>query len=307
MANSCGWDKTDSYGMKDITSGDLKKNLFNIAKKSDDHRTVVRVGRESCGFVEIGSGKPVFMAGPCCVTSDDDMHFIAEKVKMQGAHMLRGGAYKPLTFPHSDPSRKVEGLKILREVSDTYKLPVVTEVMDIRDIQVVAEYSDMLQIGARNMSNFPLLREVGKTQKPVLLKRHPGMSLRDWLGAAEYLLKEGNNQVVLCERGISVPHTHDPNARFILDVQAIPAAKLFTHLPVIADPSHSTFNRKLVCPIARAAIAAGADGILIDVSPTPENDPVDPLQALSHEQFGALAKQLMEVAMASVKDPMNEK
>lgn len=295
MTNSCGWDKTDSYGMKDISTNDLKNNLKLVVRKNADHKTLVRVGRETCGYVTIGGNELTIIAGPCSVTSREDMAFVAEHVKKQGAQMLRGGAYKPLTFPHRDPSLKTEGLKILRETSDRFKLPVVTEVIDVRLVHEVAEYADMLQVGARNMSNFPLLEELGKLRKPVLLKRHPGMSIRDWLGAAEYILKGGNDQVVLCERGIVAPHTHDPNARFIIDIQAIAAAQQFTHLPVIADPSHSTFNMRFVGPMACAAVAAGADGIIIDVSPDPEHEPVDPLQALSHEEFGEIAQKLFAI------------
>lgn len=290
---SLGWDKEDAYGMKDISRADIEKNMHLVSKKEHPHQTIVNVG---CGdkenVVAIGGDNLVIMAGPCAVTTEEDLMIVAENVKKAGAHMLRGGAYKPLTFPHKDPSKQVEGLKFLRAAGDKFQLPVVTEVLDPRDVEVVGKYADMFQIGARNMSNYPLLREVGKHKKPVLLKRHMGLSLRDWLGAAEHIMKEGNTNIVLCERGISVPHTHDPNARFIMDVQAIPAAKLHTHLPVIADPSHSTFNRKLVAPMARAAVGAGADGIIIDVSRYPEQDPVDPLQALGFEDFSKLVQEM---------------
>ena len=170
--------------------------------------------------------------------------------------------------------------------------------MDPRLVDLVADYADILQIGARNMQNFPLLNEVARVQKPVLLKRHFGCSLRDWLGAAEYLLYGGNPNVILCERGIAAPHTHHPNSRSIVDMQAVPAVHEFTHLPIIVDPSHSTFRREYVAPIARASVAAGADGIILDVHPTPEKAAVDPLQALNYEAFGVLMEELRGIAKA---------
>ncbi len=179
-----------------------------------------------------------------------------------------------------------------------YGLPIVTEVMDTKLVGKVSEYTDILQIGARNMQNFPLLEEVGKTKKPVLLKRHPGTSLRDLLGAAEWIMAQDNSNVILCERGISAPHTHNQNARFLPDIAAISYLKGLTHLPVIYDPSHSTFNRDMVSPMAKAAVAAGADGILIDVHPYPEKAAVDPLQALNYKSFEILISELKKVADA---------
>lgn len=191
---------------------------------------------------------------------------------------------------------KEEGLRYLHEAGKAAGLPVVTEVMDVRLLDPVAAYADMLQIGARNMQNFPLLEAVAKTGKPVLLKRHFGASLRDWLGAAEYLLAGGNSQVVLCERGIAAPHTHQPTSRFIVDLQVVPAAQEFTHLPILVDPSHSTFRRGYVAPVARAACAIGADGILVDVHPNPDQAAVDPLQALSYPAFEQLMGELERIA-----------
>ena len=189
-----------------------------------------------------------------------------------------------------------EGLSYLREAGDRAGLAVVTEVLDVRLVERVARYADMLQIGARNMQNFPLLEAVAKAGKPVLLKRHFGASLRDWLGAAEYLLYHGNPAVVLCERGIVAPHTHAPTSRFIVDLQAVVAVQEYTHLPVIVDPSHATFRRRYVVPVARAALAIGADGLLLDVHPRPEEAAVDPLQALSYDAFEGLMKQLEAMA-----------
>jgi 3-deoxy-7-phosphoheptulonate synthase len=268
--------------MKDITEGDLSDRIPLAAKKSEDHRTTIRV-RD----IVIGGERIIVMAGPCAVESREQVLEIAQRVKKAGATVLRGGAYKPLTFPYRSDSffelREV-GLKYLAEAGRAAGLPVVTEVMDTRLVDTVAEHADILQIGARNMQNFPLLEEVAKTKKPVMLKRHFGCSIRDWLGAAEYVLYGGNPNVILCERGVVAPHTHAITSRFIVDIQAIPAVKEYSHLPVIVDPSHSTFKRKYVAPVARAGIAAGADGIIIDVHPVPDKAAVDPLQALSYQE-----------------------
>jgi len=239
------------------------------------------------------------IAGPCAVESEDQVLDIARAVKAAGAAMLRGGAFKPLTFPYRN-ERMFElgedGLRFLRRAGDDTGLPVVSEVVDVRLVDLVARYADVLQVGARNMQNFPLLQEVGRTGKAVLLKRHFGSSLRDWLGAAEYVLHQGNERVILCERGVSAAHTHAPASRFIVDLQVVPAVREFSHLHVIVDPSHSTFRRLYVAPIARAAIAAGADGIIIDVHPVPEKAAVDPLQALDYAAFGRLVHELRGIS-----------
>ncbi len=280
--------------MKDISDTDLKDRIPLAAKSMENHRSTISVG----GAV-IGGNKVIVIAGPCAVESREQVLEIAHRVKASGATILRGGAYKPLTFPYRSDSffelREI-GLKYLAEAGKVAGLPVVTEVMDLRLVETVAEYADIVQIGARNMQNFPLLEEVAKTHKPVLLKRHFGCSLRDWLGAAEYILYGGNPNVILCERGVVAPHTHAVTSRFIVDIQAIPAVKEYSHLPVIVDPSHSTFKRSYVAPVARAAIAAGADGIIMDVHPVPEKAAVDPLQALSYESFDVLMQELRGIA-----------
>lgn len=266
------------------------------ARRTPTHKTVVTVGGHA-----IGAETFTVIAGPCVVESRAQIREIAHRVKELGAQMLRGGAFKPLTFPYRNATMcelREEGLRYLREAGDAAGLPVVTEVMDVRLVEVVATYADMLQIGSRNMQHVPLLEAVAKTGKPVLLKRHFGASLRDWLGAAEYLLAGGNAQVVLCERGIVAPHTHAPTSRFIVDLQVVPAAQEYTHLPILVDPSHATFRRPYVAPVARAALAIGADGILIDVHPTPEQAAVDPLQALDYGAFGQLMQQLEAMAPA---------
>lgn len=280
--------------MKDISEKDLENNLRLVAKQQPDHRTIVKVGP-----VEIGGNKVVVIAGPCAVESEEQVIEIAAQVKQAGAAILRGGAFKPLTFPYRNEKMfelRERGLAYLKEAGKKAGLPVVSEVMDVRLVQTVADYVDMIQIGARSMQNFPLLEEVAKTGKPVLLKRHPGASLRDWLGAAEYFLYHGNHQVVLCERGIAAPHTHQLTSRFIVDLQVVPAAHEYTHLPVIVDASHSTFRREYVAPIARGAVAVGADGLLLDVHPVPEKAAVDPLQALNYQAFARLMQDVKGIA-----------
>jgi 3-deoxy-7-phosphoheptulonate synthase len=281
--------------VKDISEQDLSGNLRLVARKGEA-RTVVRVGD-----VRIGDGSLTVIAGPCTVESRDQVIEIAHAVKARGASMLRGGAFKPLTFPYR--SAKVfelglEGLRFLREAGDRAGLPIVSEATDARVVSEMAALCDMLQVGARNMQNFALLEAVARTGRPVLLKRHFGASLRDWLGAAEYLVHHGSDQVVLCERGIVAPHTHVPTSRFIVDLQVVPAAREVTHLPIIVDPSHSTFRRTFVSPVARAAFAIGADGIILDVHPRPDEAAVDPLQALSYEAFGDLMATLVRMGGA---------
>jgi 3-deoxy-7-phosphoheptulonate synthase len=286
--------------MKDISELDLKSNIPLAAKRDSGHRTRVRVGD-----VEVGGDRLVIIAGPCAVENYEQTYEIARRVKAAGAGVLRGGAFKPLTFPYRSPSvyeLREKGLEILARVRRKVGIPVVTEVMDIRLVDAVNAAADMLQIGARNMQNFPLLEEVAKTGKPVLLKRHFGASLRDWLGAAEYLLYNGNPNVVLCERGIAAPHTHLPTSRFIVDLEVVPAAQEVTHLPIIVDPSHATFRRSFVPSVARAAIAVGADGVMLDVHPTPEKAAVDPLQALSFETFEFLVKDLWAIGRIVGRD-----
>lgn len=282
--------------MKDISDQDLKQRIPLVAKQNADHRSVIRVKD-----VHIGGKQFVVMAGPCTVETKEQVMDIAHHASAAGALILRGGAYKPLTFPYTNQSTfelGLEGLNFLKEAGEASGLPVVTEVMDPRLVETVAEYADMLQIGARNMQNFPLLKEVAQSGKPVLLKRHFGCGLRDWLGAAEHILYHGNPNVVLCERGVSAPHTHETTSRFIVDVQVVPAAQEYSHLPIVVDPSHATFKRSYVAPVAKAALAAGADGLLLDVHPTPEKAAVDPLQALSYEAFSTLMNELKSIGQA---------
>jgi 3-deoxy-7-phosphoheptulonate synthase len=252
--------------------------------------TVVRVGG-----VEVGGPEVVLIAGPCSVESHEQVRQTALAVKAAGAKLLRGGAYKPRTSPYGFQGLGREGLEILAAVRAEVGLPVVTEVMSPQAVELVERYADCLQIGARNMQNYDLLREVGRTRKPVLLKRGLAATIQEWLMAAEYLLAGGNDQVILCERGI---RTFETATRFTLDLNAVPVAKELTHLPVVVDPSHGTGKASLVTPLARAAVAAGADGLLVEVHPDPSQALSDGAQTLNFPAFAALAEEVRRVALA---------
>ena len=245
--------------------------------------TVVEVGD-----LKIGGGQIHVMAGPCAVESREQLMESARLVKDAGATILRGGAYKPRTSPYSFQGLEEEGLKMLAEARDVTGLLIVTEVMDVTTLPLVAEYADILQIGARNMQNFFLLREVARVDKPVLLKRSPSATIEEWLMAAEYLLAGGNRRVILCERGIRTFENHTRNT---LDLTAVPVLKHLTHLPVIVDPSHAIGKWRYVTPMARASIAAGADGLLIEVHPKPEEALCDGPQSLTPENFNILMRE----------------
>jgi len=243
--------------------------------------------------VKIGGPEVVVMAGPCSVESRDQLLQTAHGVKRAGATMLRGGAYKPRTSPYEFQGLGIEALKILREAREQTGLPVVTEVMSTEDADLICDYADMLQVGARNMQNFALLRKLATTHKPVLLKRGPSATVKEWLLAAEYLLSGGNPNVVLCERGIK---TFETATRNTIDLASIALAKELSHLPVIADPSHGTGKQSLIGAVSRAAIAIGADGIIIEVHPCPERALSDGPQSLDLDQF--------EKVMRGLSDPL---
>ena len=229
---------------------------------------------------------------------------VAKNVKKIGAHFLRGGAFKPLTFPYRSKKyneTKEQGIEWMYNAKIKYKIPIITEVMEEKYLPLVSEVADIIQIGSRNMQNFPFLTACAKTQKPLMLKRHYGASLRDWLGAAEYLLVEGNKKILLCERGVSVPHTHRSTSRFLLDLQVVPAAQEITHLPIIVDPSHATFWRPWVHSMALAGVASGADGIMLEVHPDPKNSAVDPLQPINYKDFNLLVKKMNTLASKVLK------
>ena len=248
------------------------------------------------GGRKIGGDNFALIAGPCTVESRDQVLSTADVVHAAGATMFRGGAYKPRTSPYAFQGLGQEGLRLLAEAKERTGLPVVTEVMDTRQVELVAEHADVLQIGARNMQNFALLAEVGRVQRPVLLKRGLSATIKELLMAAEYILAEGNRDVVLCERGI---RTFETATRNTLDVAAIPVLKAETHLPVIVDPSHAGGRASLVAPLAFAAVAAGADGLIVEVHPCPEEALSDGDQSLTPEAFAALMRQLGPFAEAA--------
>jgi 3-deoxy-7-phosphoheptulonate synthase len=245
--------------------------------------------------VKIGGEKIVVMAGPCSVESPEQILQTARAVKAAGASILRGGAYKPSTSPYSFRGLEQEALQMLKDAGEQTGLPVITEVTDPRDVELVCEYADILQIGTRNMTNFMLLQEVGKARKPVMLKRGMSAKIEEWLSAADYILLGGNRQVILCERGI---RTFETFTRFTLDINAIPSIKGLSHLPLIADPSHGTGKWDLVSAVAKAAIAAGADGVMVEVHPNPEKALKDGAQSLRPHDFAALMKDLKNIALA---------
>ena len=247
------------------------------------------------GDVTIGGQELVAIAGPCSVETRDNLIEIAAKVKEAGAAMLRGGAFKPRTSPYSFQGLGEEGLKYLKEAKEASGLPIVTEVMDTRDVEVVEKYTDIFQIGTRNMQNFNLLKEVGESDKPVLLKRGMSATIKDLLMSAEYIASEGNYNIILCERGI---RTFETETRNTLDLSAVPILKKLSHLPVFIDPSHATGQWDLVAPMSKAAVAAGADGLVIEVHTDPENALSDGPQTLKTDQFIQLMKELKPIAQA---------
>lgn len=261
---------------------------YRLASREHRQKTAVRVGE-----VEIGGDTPVVMAGPCVVSDVDQLVEAAEAVKAAGAVILRGGAFKPRTSPYSFQGLGETGLQILAGARAATGLPVVTEVMEPEQVDLTADYADMLQIGARNMANFPLLKKVGRTRKPVLLKRGFSATIEEWLMSAEYILAEGNTQVVLCERGI---RTFDHSMRFNLDLNAVPFLKELTHLPVVVDPSHGTGKRSLVQPMALAAIAAGADGLIIESEPNPDSARCDASQTIEPEVLASIVRKTREIS-----------
>jgi 3-deoxy-7-phosphoheptulonate synthase len=250
------------------------------------------------GGIKIGAGDLVIMAGPCSVESREQLLETARSVKASGANMLRGGAYKPRTSPYDFQGLGVEALRFLEEASQETGLPIVTEVMSEGDVEVVSEYAHMLQVGARNMQNFSLLRKLATVSKPILLKRGPSATVKEWLLAAEYLLAGGNQNVVLCERGIK---TFETATRNTLDLAAVALVKELSHLPVVADPSHGTGLRSLIMPLSKAAAAVGADGLIIEVHPCPERALSDGPQSLDLQGFEDLMKELGREAVRDVK------
>jgi 3-deoxy-7-phosphoheptulonate synthase len=259
-----------------------------VSREAKAENTVVRVGEAL-----IGGPRFVVVAGPCAVESLEQMLTVARRVKAGGAHLLRGGAFKPRTSPYSFQGLGVEGLKILAAAREETGLPVVTEALDAEGVDLVERWADMIQIGARNMQNFPLLRRAGRASKPVLLKRGLSATLEELLLAAEYVLAEGNYDVVLCERGV---RSFSDFSRNTLDLAVVPAVKRLSHLPIVVDPSHGTGRRNKVAPLSRAAAAVGADGVLVEVHPDPDRALSDGPQSITPDSFDALMAELGQIA-----------
>ena len=271
----------------------VRKPYKLVSREFHPQDTVVTVD----GKLKIGAGQPVVvLAGPCSVENREQILATAHAVKKAGAHVLRGGAFKPRTSPYSFQGLGEEGLKLLQEAKKQTGLPIVTEVMDTRDVDLIARYADMIQIGARNMQNFNLLKEVGKTKKPILLKRGLCATLEELLMSAEYIMSEGNKNVILCERGIRTFETYTRNT---LDLSAVPSIKELSHLPVVVDPSHAVGKWSLVASMSKAAVVAGADGLMIEVCPKPEEAFSDGPQTLTHENYSKLMEELKTIAIAS--------
>ena len=261
-----------------------------VGREFHPDKSVIRVGG-----IEIGGPKVVVMAGPCTVESEEQTIETARAVKAAGADILRGGAFKPSTSPYSFHGLGEDALKILQAAKELTGLPIVTEVMDTRDVELVSRYADIVQIGTRNMTNFSLLNTIGEIRRPVMLKRGMSATIEEWLQAAEYIAHRGNYEIILCERGI---RTFETFTRNTFDVSAIPAVSSLSHLPIVADPSHGTGKANLVPPVALAAIAAGADGLMVEVHPHPEQALKDGAQSLRPDAFADMMKEVAAVAKA---------
>jgi 3-deoxy-7-phosphoheptulonate synthase len=282
---------------KDVSLEDMETKFPLVAKQNDSHKSKFKISD-----VEFGGDLIPIFAGPNMVESKELIEDVALNVKKLGAHFLRGGAFKPLSFPYRSEKyneTREQGIEWLVSAKEKAGIPVITEVMEEGYVPLIAEAADILQIGTRNMQNYPLLTACAKTGKPIMLKRGYGASLRDWLGAAEYIMVEGNEKIILCERGVSVPHTHRATSRYLLDLQVVPAAQELTHLPIVVDPSHATFWRPWVKSMSLAGIASGADGVMLEVHPDPPNAAVDPLQPIDYEEFDNIMQRMDMVAKAS--------
>lgn len=259
-------------------------NLKLVGKKNNDQNRIIEIKG-----VKIGGENAVIIAGPCSIENRDQLNQSAYIAKKLGAHILRGGAFKPRTSPYSFQGLGEEGLKLMKEAGDKNNLPIVSEVMDTRDVEMVYKYVDILQIGSRNMQNFSLLKEVGKAGKPILLKRGMTATIEDWLMAAEYIAYEGNIDIILCERGVRTFETYTRNT---LDLAAIPIIKNLSILPVIVDPSHGTGRKELILPMSKASLAAGADGIMVEIHPNPCEALSDGEQSLNFDEFDYFMKEM---------------
>ncbi|MEZ5288503.1 MAG: 3-deoxy-7-phosphoheptulonate synthase [Vicinamibacterales bacterium] len=279
---------------------EMMEGVHEVLRITEPYKLASRTFKQedtvfSIGDVRIGGDEVIVIAGPCSAENENQVQATAAAIKRAGAKMLRGGAFKPRSSPYSFQGLGEEGLRLLRAGANTHDLKLVTEVMDVSQIEVIGRYADVFQVGARNMQNFTLLRELGKTRKPVLLKRGISATIEEWLLSAEYVLSGGNTEVILCERGI---RTFETATRNTLDISAIPIVKQLSHLPVFVDPSHGTGRRDKVAPMARAAVAAGADGLLIEVHCDPDHAMSDGAQSLFPAQFDRLMAELRIIAPA---------
>ena len=288
LGNKSGVDLKQFEGLSGVEKVVSILKPYKLASREfKEEDTVIKVGN-----TVVGGSKLNIMAGPCAVEDKEQYIETALKVKEAGADILRGGSFKPRTSPYSFQGLGEPGLKIMAEAREKTGLPIVTEILDPKDIDAVNEYSDILQIGARNMQNFNLLKDVGRLQKPILLKRGLSATIEEWLMAAEYIMSEGNYQVILCERGI---RTFETATRNTLDLSAVPVIKKLSHLPIVVDPSHATGKRDLVAPLAKGAVAVGADGLMIEVHNNPAKALCDGPQSLVPEQFAELLNELRPI------------
>jgi len=291
----------DERGKEKLTCLEAQPGVEKVIPILSPYKLASRETQEDPTIVDLGMGVTVggkrllIIAGPCAVESREQILDVASAIQDSGAHMLRGGAFKPRTSPYAFQGLKQDGLVLLGMAKEQYSLPVITEIMDIKSLEVISDYADCLQVGARNIQNFQLLKELGRIRKPVLLKRGLSTTIEEFLMSAEYVLSGGNSQVILCERGI---RTFETATRNTLDISAVPVLKEKTHLPVIVDPSHGTGHARYVAPMALAAIAAGADGLMIEVHPKPEEALSDGPQSLRPAEFKAMMEGLRRVANA---------
>ena len=284
---------------KDISQEHLKEK-FPLSS-SLNKKKIIKINKD----ISFGGNNVPIISGPNGIENRDLIFKCCEVLEKNKLKLLRGQIYKPLTFPYR--SKKYfeigdKGLKILEEIKKNFDILIVSEVMEEEKLELMNDFVDVFQIGARNMQNFPLISKTAKYKKPIILKRHFGCSVRDLLGASEYALLEKNEKVILCERGVSAPHTHKDTSRFMLDIQAIPAIKDYSCLPIISDPSHACFWHKWVEPLALGSLAAGAEGLMIEIHPDPRNAAVDPLQAINFDEFTNLVKKLREISKVLKKE-----
>jgi 3-deoxy-7-phosphoheptulonate synthase len=294
-------------GGYDIAAMAAMSGVQDVVRVSSPYRLSARTGHPEDTIITLSDGTriggdapSIVIAGPCSVESEDQLRRTAECIRKAGVRFMRGGAFKPRTSPYSFQGLGFDGLELLKKVSEEFDLFIVSEVMEPAHVPAIAEFTDIVQIGSRNMQNYPLLRQIGNIRKPVMLKRGPAATIEEWLMAAEYILSGGNEKVILCERGI---RTFEGSLRFTPDISAVPVIKKLSHLPIIVDPSHATGKREFVASMARAAIAAGADGIMVEVHPDPDRALSDGAQSLTFELFEEMMGELVRVADA-VNRPM---